>query len=149
MNISKMCRDIENLSSFERKAQISLVMADLKEGLTEFFGNEENANTTIFQLLLASIAADGKLTVDEFVFIKPLFDSVSGGECTFDEAKAIFKDLANDPEKLKNDTDVIVDAIGLIKSELKTKLVLLCLLICGIDGKVSTSEQLWIEQLIR
>ena len=42
----------------------------------------------------------------------------------------------------------MVDILGLLSDELKDDIVIICLMICAIDGKVSLKEKKWIKQLI-
>ena len=42
----------------------------------------------------------------------------------------------------------MVDLIGFADEDLKDEIVLLCLLVCAIDGEVSDEEKAWIKQLI-
>ncbi len=44
--------------------------------------------------------------------------------------------------------DRMVDVIGLVSPELKDDIVLVCLMVCAVDGKVSAKEKKWIKQLI-
>ena len=44
--------------------------------------------------------------------------------------------------------DLMVDMLGLVSPELKEDIVVLCLLVCAVDGKVSRKERKWIEKLV-
>lgn len=44
--------------------------------------------------------------------------------------------------------DAIVDLVGLVSQELKDDIVLLCMLVCSVDGEMSVEEREWILQLI-
>ena len=43
----------------------------------------------------------------------------------------------------------MVDILGMVSVELKTDIILVCLMVCAIDGHVSRKEKKWIKQLIR
>ncbi len=52
------------------------------------------------------------------------------------------------PKDYKRTMDRMVDVIGLVSPELKDDIVLVCLMVCAVDGKVSAKEKKWIKQLI-
>ena len=100
--------------------------------------------------MLATVAADGKLSEGEYQLIKPLFDSAAGHETDYEEAKKIFKDLGLDKAgEYKDAVDNVVDILGLLSPELKDDIVVICLLVCGVDGKVSFKEKRWIKKLLK
>ena len=99
--------------------------------------------------ILCAVAADGKLAKEEFDLLEPLFEAVSGGPVTFEEAQQIFKENGlDDPAQYKKTVDMMLDVIGLVSDDLKNAIVIVCLLICAIDGEVSADEKEWIKQLV-
>ena len=43
----------------------------------------------------------------------------------------------------------MVDILGELDDELKDDIVIVCMMICAIDGKISLKEKNWIKQLIK
>ena len=127
-----------NEKSVDVLAELSLLTADGVDGLTAYL-----------QFILASVAADGKLAESEFYLLKPLFDGIAGKDVTYEEGIEIFEDMGLDePDAFKNIVDTMVDIVGLVDEDIKDDIVLLCLLVCAIDGEVSQEEKDWIKQLI-
>ena len=67
----------------------------------------------------------------------------------YGDAQKFFYDNGLDkPEGYKQSMDAIVDLVGLVSQELKDDIVLLCMLVCSVDGEMSVEEREWIQQLI-
>ncbi|MBQ7701616.1 MAG: pyridoxamine 5'-phosphate oxidase family protein [Candidatus Methanomethylophilaceae archaeon] len=122
---------------------------DVMAALIDLAADGKDGITAYMQFILASVAADGELSEKEFELLKPFFDKMAGKEVTYEEAVEIFKKMGLDkPDALKNVVDVMVDIIGLVSEDTKADIVMLCLLVCAIDGEVSQKEKDWIRQLI-
>ena len=118
--------------------KLSELTADGKDGLSAYL-----------QFILASVAADGALSEEEFMLLKPIFDKMADKDLTYEEGVEIFKGMGLDkPEAYKDVVDTMVDIIGLVDEDLKDDIVMLCLLVCAIDGEVSQKEKDWIRQLV-
>lgn len=108
-----------------------------------------DAITIYLDFVLCAVAADGKLTEEEFILVKPIMDLVTGSDVSYENAKAIFKAAGLDkPKEYKAAMDKTVDLLGIISPELKDDIILVCMLICSVDGKISFREKRWIKKLI-
>jgi uncharacterized pyridoxamine 5'-phosphate oxidase family protein len=129
---------IFNEKSVQVIAELTALTANGKDGLTAYI-----------QFILATIAADGKLSEGEFVLIKPLFDRMADKDLTYAEGVKVFEEIGlNDADSYKDVIDTMVDVIGLVSEDVKDDIVFLCLLVCAVDGEVSEKEKDWIKQLI-
>ena len=72
-----------------------------------------------------------------------------GDELTYEDCAAVFRKLKKDHRELKKSVDEMADVLGLVSEDLKDDIILVCLAICAIDGKVSPSEKAWIKKLIK
>ena len=59
------------------------------------------------------------------------------------------KSMRADNRQLKRYVDDMVDLLGLVSDDLKEDIILVCLILCAVDGKISAKEKRWIKQLIR
>ena len=146
---NELCKKLEDMDDDAYNQafnQLSVkVMKDLA-GLTE---SDKDAYEVYLQFLLAAVAADGKLSEDEFGLLKPLFDETAGHDVGYEEAVAMFKNMGlDDPAEIKEVADLMVDIIELASPEAKDDIVLLCLMVCAIDRKVSEEGKEWIAQLV-
>ena len=145
-----LCKQLEQMDS-EKYAQIFAdISDDVIADLTALTANGKDGVTAYMQFVLASVAADGILSKPEFTLLKPWFDKMTEKDTTYDEAVEIFNGLGlNEPEVYKEIIDTMVDIIGLVSEEIKDDIVLLCLLVCAIDGDISDKEKDWIRQLAK
>ena len=72
-----------------------------------------------------------------------------GDNIDYDSCAKVFKSLKKEGKELKKITDEMVDLIGLFSDEMKADIIIICMLICAIDGKISAKEKEWIKQLIK
>lgn len=145
---SKLCKIVEEMDPATYTEVIVTKSRDVVAGLA-LVSDPKTAVTAYLHFVLASVAADGKLTEEEFMLVKPIFDAEAGTDTDFETAKKIFKDLGLDKaDGYKKQIDETVDVLGLLSPELKEDIVVICLLVCGIDGKVSFKEKRWLKKLI-
>ncbi|MBR5998918.1 MAG: hypothetical protein IK043_00525, partial [Candidatus Methanomethylophilaceae archaeon] len=147
-DFDNLCKQLEEMDPetftqiFNKKSEEVLnalidITADGKDGVTAYM-----------QFILASVAADGKLSEGEFKLLKPMFDQMKEKDVTYEEGVEIFKEMGlDDSAAYRKVIDTMVDLLGLISQEMKGDIILLCLLVCAIDGEVTEDEKKWIMQL--
>lgn len=144
-----LCKVLEGLDPATFNSVIEEKSVSIIAGLSDITGDGIDALSIYADFMLCAVAADGKLTEEEFVFIKPILDLISGMDVTFEEADAAFHELGLDkPKEYKAAMDKMVDLIGLISPALKDDIVLVCMMACSVDGKISRKERKWIARLI-
>ena len=150
------------MSSFEALCKVledmdpdtynDLMLAKTVEILAAFSELSEDTDDCIAlycDFLLCSVAADGKLTEEEFRLAKPVLDRMLEMDTNFEEAVQYFEDSGlSQSEGYKDIMDGIVDMLGAVSSKLKDDLILLCMMVCAVDGTISEKERDWIRQLI-
>jgi len=146
----KLCKMIEDMDAqtfgellAEKSQEIILALSVLTlDGLS--------ALQIYMNFILCSIAADGKLSEEEYMAIKPGFELLAKKEVSYEDAVAVFKaaglDKSKDYKKVVND---MVDVLGMVSLDLKEAIILVCMMVCSVDGKISLKEKRWIKQLIR
>ena len=143
-----LCKKLEQMDSATFADIFAEKSVDVISALTALTADGKDGVTAYLQFILASVAADGVLSKPEYTLLKPLFDRMADKDTTYDEAVEIFKGLGLDkPDAYKDIVDTMVDIIGLVDEDMKDDIVLLCLLVCAIDGEVTKKEKDWIRQL--
>ena len=147
-SFEELCQKLENLDSESFTKTFNALSADVLNSLLAITDGD-SAVSSYLNFILASVSADGVLTKEEFNLIKPIFDQSAGHDVTYDEAVKMFNEMGlDDPSAIQDVVDAMVDIIGLVSPEIKDDIVLLCLMVCAIDGKVSDEEKEWIAQLV-
>ena len=143
-----LCKQLEQMDSAKYAEIFSDITDTVIAELVALTADGKDGVTAYMQFVLASVAADGVLSKPEFMLLKPWFDKMTDSDTTYEQAVEIFNGLGlDDPEVYKNIIDTMVDIIGLVSEEIKDDIVLLCLLVCAIDGEISQEEKDWIKQL--
>ncbi len=146
-SFDELCNYIENLDEATFTAVFDKKSTDVLTALTEL-SNGHAAINAYLHFILASVAADGKLSEAEFRLLKPMFDNINGGEVDYEGAKKIFAEMGlTDAENYRQIIDTMVDILGVVKDSVKDDVIMLCLMVCAVDGSVSEKEKEWIRQL--
>ena len=97
---------------------------------------------------LEAIAADGKLSEEEYNLMLPFLQVFLGDSIEYSVAKSKFKQLKKENKELKYVVNQMIDIIGLFSDDLKQDIIIICMMICAMDGKISLKEKKWIMQLM-
>lgn len=79
----------------------------------------------------------------------PLLYAFFGDEVNYDECKKAVRLLKPESRELKKAVKEMVDVFGQLSDELKEDIIIICMLICSIDGKISLKEKNWIKKLLK
>ena len=143
-----LCKQLEQMDPTTFADIFSKKSDDVIKSLVALTADGTDGVTAYLQFILASVAADGVLSKPEFLLLKPMFDKMAEKDVSYEEGVEIFKGLGLDkPEAYKNIIDTMVDIIGLVDEDMKDDIILLCLLVCAIDGEITKEEKDWIKQL--
>lgn len=148
-NFDDLCSVLENL---DPRTYRGLMMKKTQDILVAFGAMSEDTEDNISlycDFLLCAVAADGVLTEEEFLLAKPVLDRMLDADISFQDALEYFGDYGLDqPEGYKDTMDGIVDMLGTVSPTLKDDIILVCMLVCAVDGVISEDEKSWIRQLI-
>ncbi len=148
-NFDDLCSVLENL---DPRTYRGLMMKKTQDILVAFGAMSEDTEDNIAlycDFLLCAVAADGVLTEEEFLLAKPVLDRMLDADISFQDALEYFGDYGLDqPEGYKDTMDGIVDMLGTVSPTLKDDIILVCMLVCAVDGVISEDEKSWIRQLI-
>jgi len=142
-----LCKKLEGMDQDAFKQLFNELSVRVTAQLVDLAGKD--GLSAYLNFILASVAADGRMTQEEFSLLKPIFDRIAEKDLTYEEGVVVFNALGLDKsDSFKNIVDLMVDVIGIVSDDLKDDIVMLCLLVCAIDGDVSEKEKEWIRQLI-
>ncbi|MGN0905633.1 MAG: hypothetical protein ACI4NM_00645 [Bullifex sp.] len=148
-DFDKLCKEFEQIDAetyadvlaMKSEAILPVLMAFSEDGLT---GAEIFAS-----FIYGAIAADGKLSEEEYALISPLLHAFLGDGVNYEDTAKAFRSMKADNKEMKKRVDEMVDLIGLFSEELKADIIIVIMLICAVDGKISMKEKAWIKQLIK
>ncbi|MGN1046783.1 MAG: hypothetical protein ACI4QG_06765 [Candidatus Cryptobacteroides sp.] len=144
-----LCKVLEDMDPQTYNQLIHEKSVGIIQALTDITSDGIDGISIFTDFILCSISADGVLAEEEFILVKDAVEAFLGREITYEEAKVLFVQAGLDhPEEYKRSVDMMVDILGILSQELKDDIILVCLMICAVDGVVSDSEREWIAQLI-
>ncbi len=148
-NFDALCQVLEDMDNDTFNDIVNQKSADVIKALIGITEDSLSGISVFADFILCAVAADGELTEKEYLFLKPSLDLILQKETTFEDAQRLFYDEGLDkPKDYKRAMDQMVDVIGRVSPELKDDIVLLCLMVCAVDGEVTEEEKDWIRNLI-
>jgi uncharacterized membrane protein YebE (DUF533 family) len=147
-DFDKLCKEFESLdpvtfTDILREKSVKIIAALSAISKDGFTGVQIYTS-----FIVAAIMADGKLDKSEFNLIRPALEAMVGSEVTYEEAKEAFKAIKKNAKDDRFIVDLMVDMLGQLSQELKDDIIIVTMLVCAVDGKISMKEKKWIKQLI-
>ena len=148
-DFDKLCKEFEQIDAetyadvlaMKSEAILPVLMAFSEDGLT---GAEIFAS-----FIYGAIAADGKLSEEEYALVYPLLHAFLGDDVNYEDTAKAFRAMRADNKEMKKRVDEMVDLIGLFSEELKADIIIGIMLIGAVGGRISMKEKNWIKQLIK
>lgn len=145
---NELCKIAEELNPVEYAALVTEKSLKILPALHNVTGNVGETAGLFASFLMASIYADGKIDEDEYTLMLPMLKLLFGSDFDYDAAKALARMFRPEGKELKKAVRDIVGVLGKVDEDLKDDIILVCLLICAVDGKITLREKNYIKQLI-
>ena len=147
-DFNALCKEFESMDPLTFTEVFAVKSAKVIAALSAITKDGYTGLQIYQSFIVSAIMADGKLDVKEFNLISPALDKVVGREVTYEEAKRVFREMKKDAKDDRFIVDLMVDLLGLVSEELKGDIIILTMMVCAVDGKISMREKKWIKQLI-
>ncbi len=144
-----LCKEFEQMDSETYAALLAEKAATLVPALTLVTEDGLGGIAVFSTFIFGAIAADGRLSEAEYSLVYPLLHAFFGDTVDYETCRLTVRALRPEGRELKKAVDEMADVLAELSENLKNDLILVCLMICAIDGKVSFKEKQWIKQLIR
>ena len=148
-DFDKLCKDFESIDIDTYAAVLTEKAMKLIPALSAFSEDGLSGIEIFASFIYGAIAADGKLSEDEYALVYPLLHAFFGDSIDYNDAKRAFYSLSKEHKELKTIVDEMVDLIGFFSDEMKADIIIVVMLICAVDGKISLKEKNWIKKLIK
>ncbi len=143
----KLCNAVEKLTVTERAALMADKAAAVVGGLRALDMNGTDPVETLAAFILGSVIADGSISDKDLLNVYPALTEALGEACDIAGIDKKLK-VSKDVQKLvKSYTAELLAVLGAADEQLAGDIVMLCLLVTSVDGKVSLKEQRYIKQL--
>ena len=148
-DFNKLCKIFEEMDPAQYTLLLAEKSAKVMPALALITGTGEDAVALFATFALGAVAADGRLSEEEYALLYPILRTCFGDNVDYAACKDLARALRPESRELKKYVNDLVDVLGLLSDELKDDLVLICMMLCAVDGKISFAEKNWIKQLIR
>lgn len=145
----KLCKEFENLDVKTYNSFLEEKAAKIIPALDILSIDGQSGPVIFSNFIIGSIVADGRITEEEYLLVYPLLRDFFGSAIDYEQCKALLDSMKPESREIKNSVNKMVDMLGEISDDLKDDIIIVCMLICAVDGKISLREKNWIKQLIR
>lgn len=145
---NKLCKEFEEMDVLSYSAILGAKSLKVIPALSAITDDGLDGVTIYATFVLGAIAADGRLSEEEYALCYPLLYAFFGEEVNYDDCKKAVRLLKPESRELKKALKEMVDVFGQLSEELKEDIIIICMMICAIDGKISLKEKNWIKKLM-
>ena len=144
----ELCREAEDID-FETRCAILRGKSDELLPLLSAKSEVGESGADILSLfLLSAMTADGRLTEEEYKLLHPLLESFLGENINYNDAKKAVSSMRKENREMKKISEEMVSVLAEFSEDLRKEIVLVIMMICAADGKISLLERSWIKRLL-
>ncbi len=145
----KLCNEFERLSAVERGLILTENSVKILAKLRLSGENGKDSAQILACFLIASIVSDGKVNEQEYILMYPALCKVFGTDFDFTQVKEMVEKNVKDTKAVVDYSKEMLELLASSEESLREDLIILCLCIVSIDGKVSFKERRYIKKLIK
>lgn len=143
-----LCREAEDIDFETRCAILKGKSQEILPLLSEKSEDGESGADILSTFLFSAMAADGRLSSEEYDLLYPLLSSFLGEKINYTDAKKAVGAMRKENREIKKISEDMVGVLAEFSEDLRREIVLVIMMICAADGKISLSEKLWIKKLL-
>ena len=143
-----LCREAEDIDFETRCAILKGKSQEILPLLSEKSEDGESGADILSTFLFSAMAADGRLSSEEYDLLYPLLSSFLGEKINYTDAKKAVGAMRKENREMKKISEDMVGVLAEFSEDLRREIVLVIMMICTADGKISLSEKLWIKKLL-
>lgn len=146
--LKKLCKDFESLTSVERAACLADCSLRVTAKLATLDIPDVNPIGTLVSFILGATVADGELDEKEYLLIYPALVHTFGADFDFASVKEAIKKDKGGRKTVKKYTQDLVKVLGMVDETIVVDVLMLCLCVLSVDGKVTLRERNYLKKLI-
>ena len=143
-----LCREAEDIDFETRCAILKGKSQEILPLLSEKSEDGESGADILSTFLFSAMAADGRLSSEEYDLLYPLLSSFLGEKINYTDAKKAVGAMRKENRETKKISEDMVGVLAEFSEDLRREIVLVIMMICAADGKISLPEKLWIKKLL-
>lgn len=145
---NKVMKDYESLNAIERGLMLTEKSVSILAKLSALDIDGIDPVETLASFIIGSVVADGKLHEKEYLLIYPALVKVFGSDFDYESIKKEFEADKDGRKDIAGYTTDLLRVLGTVDETLYEDVIILCLCVVTIDGKVSLREKNYVKRLI-
>lgn len=145
---NKVMKDYESLNAIERGLMLTEKSVSILAKLSALDIDGIDPVETLASFIIGSVVADGKLHEKEYLLIYPALVKVFGSDFDYESIKKEFEADKDGRKDIARYTIDLLRVLGTVDETLYEDVIILCLCVVTIDGKVSLREKNYVKRLI-
>lgn len=145
---NKVMKDYESLNAIERGLMLTEKSVSILAKLSVLDIDGIDPVETLASFIIGSVVADGKLHEKEYLLIYPALVKVFGSDFDYESIKKEFEADKDGRKDIARYTTDLPRVLGTVDETLYEDVIILCLCVVTIDGKVSLREKNYVKRLI-
>ncbi len=145
---NKVMKDYERLNAIERGLMLTEKSVSILAKLSALDIDGIDPVETLASFIIGSVVADGKLHEKEYLLIYPALVKVFGSDFDYESIKKEFEADKDGRKDIAGYTTDLLRVLGTVDETLYEDVIILCLCVVTIDGKVSLREKNYVKRLI-
>ena len=145
---NKVMKDYESLNAIERGLMLTEKSVSILAKLSALDIDGIDPVETLASFIIGSVVADGKLHEKEYLLIYPALVRVFGSDFDYESIKKEFEADKDGRKDIAGYTTDLLRVLGTVDETLYEDVIILCLCVVTIDGKVSLREKNYVKRLI-
>lgn len=147
LEFKKLCDSCEKLTAFERGVLTAEKSAIISARLHLLDIPDFDPLKALAGFIIGSVMADGRINEQEYLLIYPALVKAFGDTSDLAAVKDSLR--IGGRNALAKYTEDLLHALTLLDSDIKRDVIMLCLCVASIDGKISLKERKYISRLCR
>lgn len=147
LEFKKACDAYEKMSAVERGLLLTEKAAVVFARLNALFIPGMHPVNILAGFIIGSVTADGRINEKEYLLIYPALVKTFGDDFDFTTIKDAFRRDKDGKKLISNYTEEMLYILSLLNEELKWDVIMLCLCVTSIDGKITLKEKRYIRRL--
>lgn len=145
---NKVMKDYESLNAIERGLMLTEKSVSILAKLSALDIDGIDPVETLASFIIGSVVADGKLHEKEYLLIYPALVKVFGSDFDYESIKKEFEADKDGRKDIAGYTTDLLRVLETVDETLYEDVIILCLCVVTIDGKVSLREKNYVKRLI-
>lgn len=147
LEFKRACDAYEKMSAIERGTLLTKKAAVVLARLEELSLPGMDPVSVLAGFIVGSVTADGRINEKEYLLIYPTLVKAFGDEFDFTTIKNSFRRNKDGKKLVADYTEEMLYILSLMDEELKWNVIMLCLCVASIDGKITLKEKRYIRRL--